>query len=653
MFRFALFSLLTLLFSLAPIQGLKAGPHGRNSLPSYPRALKDLDKGREGKARILLARGPDVVLNEVILGRLMAQPGNEYAFDELAGFITIHPDWPDLKGIRMIAEQKIPTSFSHKQVINWFKAYSPLTDSGFVRYIDALNATGKENLAIKLVRNRWIEKNFCKKALLAFRSRYAPLLRLKDNRARFNRLLWDGKISSARYMYRFLRKGDKALGKARIALTKNKGRISPLLKGVPKSMQNDAGLLYERMKWRKRHGLYKGVLEILEKPPAKLFRPKAWWRERHIMARRLMEKKRFKRAYHLITKHGLSSTDGFEYLQAEFLAGFLALRLLDQPQKAEKHFNRLTKAANAPVSKARAYYWVGRTHEKLKRKDAAEQAYEVAATFNTTYYGQLAISKLYTSPTIRASSEPTIPSHVRDIFFSHVVIRVTQKLARLGDYKRARRFFMASASYAVNRVEFALLMEIAHMLEKPDWAIKAAKKAAQKGFLLTGAAYPILSIEIPTPPDLAFTHALIRQESLFQADAGSSAGARGLMQLMPATAKGICRKMGISYRRSRLHDPAYNLKLGTYFIQKQIDDFDGSFILALAGYNAGPRRARQWAATFGDPRRARIDPIDWVELLPIYETRNYIQRILENLQFYRARLNGGQARLMIVEDLRR
>ncbi|HBM91334.1 MAG TPA: hypothetical protein DD400_05625, partial [Rhodospirillaceae bacterium] len=490
MSRCLFFLFLTLFLVFTPIQGVQAGHRGRDSLPRYLSALKDLDKGREGKARILLARGPDIILNEVILGQLMTRPGNEYAFDELAGFITVHPDWPDLKGIRMIAEQKIPASFSHRQVINWFKAYSPLTDSGFVRYIDALNATGQENLAIKLVRNRWIKKDFYKKSLLAFRSRYAPLLRLKEHRARLDRLLWDGKISSARYMYRFVRKSDKAMSKARIALSKNKGRITPLLKSVPKAMQKNAGLLYERVRWRRKHGLYKGVLEILEKPPVKLGRPKAWWQERHIMARRLMERKRFKRAYKLVTKHGLSRDDGFEYLQAEFLSGFLAFRLLNQPRKAETHFDRLTKAANAPISKARAYYWMGRIHEKLKRKDAATQAYEVAATFNTTYYGQLAISKLYTRPTIRALAEPAIPSHIRDTFFSHVVIRVTQRLARLGDYKRARRFCMASTSYAVNRVEFALLMEVAHMLEKPDWAIKAAKKAAQKGFLLTGAAYP-------------------------------------------------------------------------------------------------------------------------------------------------------------------
>ncbi|MDD5586113.1 MAG: lytic transglycosylase domain-containing protein, partial [Alphaproteobacteria bacterium] len=244
-------------------------------------------------------------------------------------------------------------------------------------------------------------------------------------------------------------------------------------------------------------------------------------------------------------------------------------------------------------------------------------------------------------------------SNVRAAFFARDSVQAIENLYRIGQKDLARRFFKAISDYVSQRVEFVLLMELAYELQRPDWAINAAKAAAQKNMLVGAGSFPVLSMRIPTPPELAFTHALIRQESLFNADAGSPAGARGLMQLMPGTAKGMCRKLDIRYSDSRLTDPDFNVRLGTAFVQEQLDQFDGSIILALAAYNAGPRRAREWIEQFGDPRSSRIDPIDWVEMMPIYETRNYVQRIIENLQFYRARLNGGQAPLQIVRDLKR
>jgi soluble lytic murein transglycosylase len=295
---------------------------------------------------------------------------------------------------------------------------------------------------------------------------------------------------------------------------------------------------------------------------------------------------------------------------------------------------------------------MGRTYESVGQKHDAEQAYQAASVINTTFYGQLAIAKLYANPVITATSEPPIPQPARDKFFRRDNIKAIEHLHRIGQTDRARSFFKAFGDYATQRIEFALLLELAYHLKRPDWAVAAAKAASQKSIILTGGAFPILDLSIPTPPELALSHALIRQESQFKADAGSPAGARGLMQLMPGTAQDVAKKLGLRHSPAMLTNPSYNVKLGTYFIQKQIDSFDGSYILALAGYNAGPRRAREWIALFGDPRDPQVDTIDWIELIPIYETRNYVQRIIENLQFYRARLNGGQAPLNIVRDLK-
>ncbi len=618
---------------------------------TYQSAFSALEEGRTDQARQMMARGHDPILNKVLRGLLMAQPNNDYSFDELASFVTNNPDWPGLKGIMMILEQKIPANVSESQLVNWFNAHPPLTPTAFYRSIESLQALGQTTKASELVRARWIERNFGNGDQTAFYERYASLLCVADHEARLDRLLWENEITAARAMYPYVDASHKALAEARIALANQTTRAETIMAQVPASLQEDAGLLYERVRWRRKNDNDDGALDLLLKAPKDLGQPEKWWEERHIVIRRLIEAKNFAMAYRLAASHGL--TTGFNFVQAEFLAGWLALRFLNKPHLAHSHFTNLLKECVTPISRSRGYYWLGRTYEAAGQADDAQQAYETAATINTTFYGQLAIAKLYQQPTIRAASEPAVPPAIRSHFFERDVVRATERLYKIGKTERARVFFKAITDYATQRVDFALALDLAYQLQRPDWAVSAAKAANQKNFIITGAAYPVLAMDIPKRPELALTHALIRQESQFKADAGSPVGAQGLMQLMPATAKEVARKLGMKYSPALLSHPDYNVRLGTTFIQNQIDNFDGSYVLALAGYNAGPRRAREWMDTYGDPRTPNVDPIDWIELIPIYETRNYIQRIIENLQFYRARLNNSHAPLKILEDLKR
>ncbi len=617
----------------------------------YQSALEAMESGDKGAVRMALDRGGDPVLNKVLKAYLMAQPGNDFSFDEMASFITENPDWPGLKGILMIAEQKIPQGASAAQIVNWFNAYPPLTAAGFYRHMEALNEAGQSRIAESLIRNYWIEKDLSKSEGEAFRSRYGRFLNSKDHFARLDRLLWDGNTSAAKAMYPLVGEGVRALAEARLALACQSKKAEALLKKVPASLQRDPGLLYERLRWRRQKGTDKSAIEILLNAPENLVRPEKWWKESHVVIRRLMEEKNYSLAYKLAARHG--NYDGFSFAQAEFLAGWLALRFLNKPALAERHFKNLIESTKSPLSQSRGYYWLGRTYEATGRKREAEQTYESAATFDTTFYGQLAITRLYSNPTIHASTEPAIPPAVRDRFFSRDLIRAVQKLNDMGFVSLANTYFKAATDFASQRVEFALLLELAYELQRADLAVNVAKAANQKNFLLKGGAYPLLAMQLPSEPEVALTHALIRQESQFQPDAGSPVGARGLMQLMPATAKGVAKKLGVSYAPHRLTDPDYNILLGTRFIQDQIDNFDGSYVLALAGYNAGPGRARQWIETFGDPRSPNVDAVDWIEMIPIYETRNYIQRIIENLQFYRARLAQSPVPLTIAQDLKR
>ncbi len=652
MFRLRCYWPFLALFLLLPALSVEARkPDAAPSRPGYRQAFAGVDSGKYAAAASVVRYGSDPVLNKVLRAYLMAQPGNDYSFDDLAGFIADHPDWPGLNGIVMIAEQKIPSNASPDQIINWFNAYPPLTLAGFYRYIDALDAVGHGHKAAGFIRDRWINRNFSGGELAAFRARFETVLTSADHWARLDRLLWANDISAARAMYAYADPGRKALAEARLALANQLNKAESLIDKVPSRLQHDPGLMYERLRWRRKNNLDESAIELLTQAPGQLGEPGKWWEERHILIRRVMERRDFVLAYRLSADHGLNN--GFDFIQAEGLAGWLALRFLKRPDVARRHFELLLAAANTPMTRARAAYWLGRSLEALGDKHAAEQAYETAAALNMFFYGQMAMTRLYAKPVIAAMPEPPIPANVRAQFFARDSIQAVERLYRIGETDRARTFFRAATDYAMQRVEFALLMELAYQLQRPDWAIMAAKAANQKNMIVGAGAFPVLSMSIPSPPDPAFTHALIRQESLFNASVSSPAGAKGLMQLLPGTARDVAKKLGMPYTESRLTDPDYNVKLGTAFVQDQLDRFDGSIVLALAAYNAGPRRAREWIDLFGDPRSPRVDPVDWIELMPIYETRNYVQRIVENLQVYRARLNGGRAPLTILQDLKR
>jgi soluble lytic murein transglycosylase len=617
----------------------------------YHRAFAAIDSRSPDVAETLAARGPDPVLNKVVRGYAMALPGNDYTFNQMNAFVSENPGWPDLRGIQMIAEQKIPSSIPGSQIVAWFSQHPPITLVGFYRFVDALNQSGQGENAQKTVRARWIENDFSSEEQTAFFARFGRVLADNDMWSRMDRLLWKNDQNQVRRLMPYQSAADRAVAGARLAFGNQDSSARSLLSHLPSSAQNAPGLLYQNLKAHVKNNDDDEANDILLDAPPTLNHAEAWWEQRHIMARRAIEKHDYALAYRLASGHGL--TDPKPAVLAEFLSGWLALRFLNKPDAAILHFQNLYDIASTPVSRARGAYWLGRTYEVLGDKNEAEQAYEDAAVFNTTYYGQLATTRIYATPFLTAKSDPPIPDTFRTTFFGQDLIRAIESLAKVGEYDRARTFFLAATENALKRAEFILLTEVATQIHRPDLGIQAVKAANQKNMLVQHGGFPLVSLRMPTPPEPAFSHALIRQESMFNPDAASAAGARGLMQLMPRTAKDVCRKIGVPYSERRLDDPSYNLQLGTAFAAQQIERFDGSYVLALAGYNAGPARTREWVELFGDPRSGGVDPVDWIELIPISETRNYIQRIIESMQVYRSKLAGGRARLLIINDLKR
>lgn len=644
------FAFLLLIALISP--ALPCQAHAVNSDDEiYSRAFSELNAGRAGKASEIARKGHDPVLNKIFYAYEMAQPGNTVSFSDMAEFVTENPDWPGLRGIIAIAEQKIPANANVFQVANWFTSHPPVSLPGFYRAADAFEATGQGAKVSAMVRIRWIEGDFSPDELETYVARFGRYLTLEDHWARLNRLLWNNDAAAARRMYALVPSDLKTLAEARLALANDTRGAENAVALVPASLQNNPGLLYERLRWLRKNNRDDEAISMLEHTPANLGKPEAWWDERQIIIRRVMDRHDFQLAYLLAAQHKQTQPKTLE--QAEFLAGWLALRFLNQPAAARIHFQTLYDNASTPITRARGAYWLGRTYEALGMKPEAEQAYETAAALDITYYGQLATTRIYARPIITARPEPAIPAAVRAQFFDRDVIKAIERLHEWGQHDRAETFFRAVLDQDFERVDFVLMTELAYEIKRPDLAIAAAKAANQKNMLVAAGGFPILNRNIPSPPEPAFTHALIRQESMFNPDANSPAGAHGLMQLMPQTAQAMAKKLRVKFRKIRLDNPDYNLRLGTAFIKNQLSMFNGSYVLALAGYNAGPSRVREWINEWGDPRNPNVDPIDWIEMIPVAETRNYIQRILESLQIYRARLAGGQAPLLILKDLKR
>lgn len=518
-----------------------------------------------------------------------------------------------------------------------------------MRLVAAYDMLGQTDNARTMARNAWRTVEFTVEEEENFLAQYQSGLQSSDHIARLDRLLWEKEFGAADRMMRFVPAGWQAVARAREALLNDTSNASAALQQVPQNLQGDPGLLHARTQWLRQRNRDREAIQLLQHPAANKGNPEEWWKERHILIRRMLEMGDKKTAYALAKNHG--QVEGLSLATATFLEGWLALRGLNQPEAAKSAFAQLYDQVTMPVSRARGAYWLGRAHAAAGDSATARAWYQTAAAFYTTYYGQLAKATMDPKGVLNVR-DPTISDSARQQLAGSDTPKILRQLIQIGRDDLAEQYMEAAVEKSTSSAEVAYLADIIRQTKRADLMVKTGKAAAARGVILSASGFPIMDRPLPSAPEKALIHAIVRQESLFQRDAVSSAGARGYMQLMPATAKQVAKQLGIKkFRTSDLSDPQINLRLGSAYLDKRIDDL-GSLPLAIASYNAGIGNVRDWLETLGDPRQGSIDMIDWIEMIPVAETRNYVQRVLENLQVYRARLAGGQAPLRVLHDLK-
>ena len=572
-------------------------------------------------------------------------------FDTVTQFITRNPTWPLLPLLRRVAEESLDGTQTEDRVLAWFTANPPVSQVGRLALIEILLRRGRPQDATPWIRQSWVAMDYDPRGEQAFLERYGSLLTPEDHARRLDRLLWDGRIDDARRMLARVEHDQRLVAEARLVLMgKAKGPVEARLKQVPIKLQDDPGVAFERLRLLRQEGQDDAARElILARGAHRLGRPEKWWPHREILARQAFRMGYISEAYRLARDHGLPP--GPERAEAEWLAGWIALRFLDEAATALPHFESMYEAVKFPVSKARAAYWAGRAAEQAKLPEAMRRWYGEAARHPAVFYGQLAAQRIG-RPELQL---PPVKPDAKEVAAVEAgeLTHMARLFAAVDRPVRVKHFIVRMAELAETPAQHAAITRLASDLGRPDLAVRAAKYAARQGVVLP-LGYPTISFPQNGGPEVALLHALSRQESEFNTEAVSPAGARGLMQLMPATAKHVAKNLGISYKLNRLtDDPKYNMTLGSAYLDDLLRKYDGSYVMALAGYNAGPGRVVRWMAENGDPRLPEVDVVDWVESIPFQETRNYVQRVLENVQVYRARLNGHAVKLNLAQDLKR
>lgn len=578
----------------------------------------------------------------------------EGGWAEYLEFLRHHGDWPGLARLRREGEEKIPRGEAPATVRAYFAESPPQTGTGALRLAEAFAAEGRTAEARDTAIEAWVSLPLTEGEEVALLESFGAAL-AQNHLRRLDFLLWEGHLREAERMLDRVPPAHQALARARIALQRASPGVDALIAAVPEDLADDPGLAYDRFNWRIKKNRWDDAQELLVTRSAEaehLGRPEKWASARRSLARRAMRAGESELAYWLASQHGL--TEGADFADLEWLAGYIALTKLDAPEQAAIHFRTFRDAVATPISLGRAGYWLGRAEEARGDLDAAVDAYRLGAEHQTSFYGQLAAERIAAPPDpALAGVEPAEPWQ-ESALSRHPVVRAALLFHHAGE-AGFMRWFLSHLAETATPEEAAMLADMALDLDRPHVALAVAKELASRGVILPRAYFPVTDLatySADVDPEVAL--AIARRESEMNPEAVSPVGARGLMQIMPATARKVAEEIGVEYSKNRLTtDWRYNAKLGTAYLGGLLEFYEGSYVLAFAAYNAGPSRVERWIEQFGDPRDSLVDQVDWIEHIPFRETRNYVMRVMESLHVYRARLRGTPEPVRLSADLRR
>ena len=606
------------------------------------KAISEMKQAKWPSALKTAKKAKDKSIYNFIQWRHLLTKGNKASYYEYKTFIDTNEDYPRIGRIKYLAEHKLSTdSISPKKIIEWFGPNEPLSGFGKMILGESFILNGNSQKGVSLIKEGWITAELTRSELKFYRKKFKKYLNAEDYIKRADYLAWNNKYWDLKRLLRYLPKDYELLYTARQLLMSKSYGVDNAIAKVPSKFKNDAGLNFDRLKWRRKRGRVDSSVEILLKVKNTkdyLVRPDKWWIEREIISRSLIYKKKYELAYKISSRHAL--TDGPEYAAAEWMSGWIALSFLDDPLLAKEHFENFYNNVGYPISTSRGAYWLAKTYQKLGKQDLANEWFEKAANFLTTYYGQLAFMEIHPNKTFELSKDKEVSKDYRDYFFKKELVKTIYLLDELDEDKYSKHILRHLANDDVDNGSEILAAELATNIDRFDFAIQIAKIASYEKRFHNKFNYPIIStpnyINGRKIPETAFILSIIRQESEFDLRANSHAGAKGLMQLMPYTAKVVAKQANLPYSKSRLtRDAEYNINLGSHYIAGLILEYDGAYPFAIAAYNAGPKRVRYWKKINKNPQKKQINYVDWIELIKFKETRNYVQRVLENYNVYR------------------
>lgn len=620
------------------------------------------EKGKWMEVRTLARQITDPTAKAILNWLRFQKEGTGSTVAEIVSFQEAYPHWPRQDRLSRRAEEAL-TDYPMRDadVIAWFATRDPLTGEGKIRLGAALLNSGQASEGTTWIQRAWVEHQFSRTREAEILRKYGVHLPAQAHEDRLNRLIWEQRFADGRRMLQLVNAEARALGDARLKLASRSRGAESAVTRVPAGLRADAGLLFDHARYLRRRGQEQTAIPLLLTSPTSahtVTRPDRAWTERKILARKALTEGHYQEAYGLATGH--NHDRGVAFAEGEFLAGWIALQYLNDADRAFVHFQTLAAGVTTPISKSRGAYWMGRATEARGRADEALSYYVQASSYPTTFYGQLATSRLSSNgqALLQLPTSPNPTAAHNGALTASDLVRAFELLTEAGESSLARSFVIELANTQSDPGTLAALADLMVERRLPNLSVRIAKIAAGRGISLPARSYPTAVLpaftQVGKPVERALVYGLSRQESEFNPSAVSHAGARGLMQLMPRTARAVARQIGVPYRRASLtDDPGYNATLGSAHLSDLLGDFSGSYIMTIAAYNAGAHRVSQWVERYGDPRDPAIDPIDWMENIPFTETRNYVQRVIENVQVYRARLNGQSADLKIEQDIAR